>query len=171
MSLAKSLFIFLLSLTLLACGYQLRGLQNGNVELAINSVYLSGGGQDAALLSLLQQRLQQLGVDQVDSAELADVSLSIANVSQSRRVLSVNNSAKVSEFELFYSVSYAVAAGNGEPSQRTASARRDITFDEDQVLAKAEEELQLYEDMRNDAANTILRVLQRVDIATPASDE
>ncbi|NOX26989.1 MAG: hypothetical protein GXP21_02125 [Gammaproteobacteria bacterium] len=150
---------------LLACGYQLRGLQNGNVELAINSVYLSGGGQDGVLVSLLRQRLRQLRVEQVESSDAADVSLSIGSVSQSRRVLSVNNSAKVSEFELFYSVSYTLSVTNGESKQRTASARRDITFNQNQVLAKAEEELQLYEDMRNDAANTILRVLQRVDLS------
>lgn len=150
----------------MACGYQLRGLQNGNVALTVSSVYVSGGEQDAALLALLKQRLQQSGVTEVDSESAADVSLNIGAVSQSRRVLSVNTSAKVSEYELHYSVGYRISVPDGESKQRNSSARRDITFDEDQVLAKAEEELRLYQDMRSDVVNTILRVLQR---AVPAS--
>jgi len=152
-----------------ACGYQLRGLQNSNVELAVSSVYLTGGEQDAALLVLLKQRLQQAGVAQVAADELADVSLSLGSISRSRRVLSVNSGAKVSEYELHYSVSYQIivleGGLKGVPRQRSASARRDITFDENQVLAKAEEEERLYQDMRSDVTNTILRVLQRVELA------
>jgi len=152
-----------------ACGYQLRGLQNSNVELAVSSVYLTGGEQDAALLVLLKQRLQQAGVAQVAADELADVSLNLDLISRSRRVLSVNSAAKVSEYELHYSVSYQIivleGGLKGVPRQRSASARRDITFDENQVLAKAEEEERLYQDMRSDVTNTILRVLQRVELA------
>ncbi len=153
----------------MACGYQLRGLQNNNVELAVSSVYLTGGEQDAPLLSLLKQRLQQANVAQVAGHELADVSLNLDSISRSRRVLSVNSAAKVSEYELHYSVSYQITVLKngleGEPRQRSASARRDITFDENQVLAKAEEEERLYQDMRSDVINTILRVLQRVELA------
>jgi len=152
-----------------ACGYQLRGLQNSNVELAVSSVYLTGGEQDAALLVLLKQRLQQAGVAQVAADELADVSLNLDLISRSRRVLSVNSAAKVSEYELHYAVSYQIivleGGLKGVPRQRSASARRDITFDENQVLAKAEEEERLYQDMRSDVTNTILRVLQRVELA------
>lgn len=162
-------FLLLLFITLAACGYQLRGVQNGNVELAISSVYLTGGEQDAPLLSLLKQRLQQFGVAEVVADELADVSLSLGSISRSRRVLSVNSAAKVSEYELHYSVSYRITVLEGEPegesSLRSASTRRDITFDENQVLAKAEEEERLYQDMRSDVVNTILRVLQRVELA------
>ncbi len=153
----------------MACGYQLRGLQNSNVELAVSSVYLTGGEQDAALLVLLKQRLQQAGVAQVAADELADVSLNLDLISRSRRVLSVNSAAKVSEYELHYAVSYQIivleGGLKGVPRQRSASARRDITFDENQVLAKAEEEERLYQDMRSDVTNTILRVLQRVELA------
>ena len=150
--------------TLLACGYQLRGLQNGSVELAVSAVKLSGGEQDAALVELLKRRLQQSGVAEVANDAEADVSLSIGPVARSRRVLSVDASAKVSEYELHYAVSYRIAVLDGESTQRSASARRDITFDEDQVLAKAEEEQRLYDDMRRDVVNTILRVLQRVEL-------
>ncbi|MBL1433187.1 MAG: hypothetical protein COB94_007070 [Gammaproteobacteria bacterium] len=162
---AKLFLLLLLSVALMSCGYQLRGLQNGDVELAISSVYLTGGEQDAALLALLRQRLQQFGVSEVAGNSLADVRLNIGAIAQSRRVLSVNASAKVSEFELHYSVSYSLAVPEGEAKQRNTSARRDITFDENQVLAKAEEEQRLYQDMRSDAVNTILRVLQRVKLA------
>ena len=157
--------MLVLSAALVACGYQLRGLQNSNVELAVSSVYLTGGEQDAALLVLLKQRLQQAGVAQVAADELADVSLNLDLISRSRRVLSVNSAAKVSEYELHYAVSYQITVIEGESKQRSTSARRDITFDANQVLAKAEEQERLYADMRSDVANTILRVLQRVELA------
>ncbi len=158
---ARLLLLLLLSTTLAACGYQLRGVQNGNIELAIASVYLTGGEQDAVLLALLKRRLQQSGVVEVAADNLADVSLSLGSISRSRRVLSVNNSAKVSEFELYYSVSYRISMPDGTSTQRSASARRDLIFNESQVLAKAEEEQRLYNEMRGDVVNTILRVLRR----------
>ena len=156
--------MLLLSIALAACGCQLRGLQNGNVELAISSVQISGDEKDPALLKLLRQRLQQAGVVETDDGTVADASLNIDSVAQSRRILSVNVAAKVAENELYYAVNYRISVANGASVQRSASARRDITFDENQVLAKAEEEQRLYDDMRSDVVNTMLRVLQRVEL-------
>lgn len=151
----------MVAFALTACGYQLRGLQDGNVALALESVAVTGSQQDRDLLRLISQRLQQSGVEEQVDAEFAEVELRIDSATQSRRVLSVDSSSKVSEFELHYAVAYKIKYRDGQELARSASARRDITFDEDQVLAKAEEEQRLYGEMRRDVVNTILRVLQR----------
>ena len=161
MSLVKLILLGILLSSLLACGYQLRGLQGGNFELAVSSVAITGSRQDRDLLRLLSQRLEQSGVTEQVDAGSAEVELRIDRVTQSRRVLSVNASSKVSEFELHYAVDYVLKPTDGQEVRRSASSRRDITFDEDQVLAKAEEESRLYDEMRGDVVNTMLRVLQR----------
>lgn len=165
MSLVRLLLLVIVSGLVAACGYQLRGLQNENIELAIASVTIRGGERDDALLRLLRRGLQQAGVSEVANDDTPDVLLQLDSVSQSRRVLSVDTTAKVSEHELYYAVAYSLTPAAGQTESRTASARRDITFNEEQVLAKAEEEQRLYDEMRRDVVNTILRALQRVQLA------
>ncbi len=151
----------LVTALLFGCGYQLRGLQGDQLNIAISSVAIVGDKQDRDLLDLLSQRLQQFGVTEIEDPALAEVVLNIVSAKQSRRVLSVDNSSRVSEFELFYSVDYRVGRSGQQAEARNANARREITFDENQVLAKAEEEERLYSEMRRDVVNTILRLLQR----------
>lgn len=153
--------VAVLALWLSACGYHLRGTQDADVSLAFASVYIVGGSQDSAFLARFKQRLHQLGISEADSQESADLVVLIDEINQSRRVLSVDAGARVSEFELYYLVGYRLRQGEQTSQPRQASSRRDITFDQNRVLAKAEEESRFYEEMRADAINSILRAMQR----------
>ena len=71
------------------------------------------------------------------------------------------------EFQLIYRVSYRLHDGQGRefipPGE--VVVRRDITFNDSQVLAKEQEEVLLVRDMQNDAVQQLMRRLSTARLA------
>jgi LPS-assembly lipoprotein len=74
----------------------------------------------------------------------------------------------VQEFELRYKVSYRLIdrAGNDLVPPGQIFLRRDMTYDDTQVLAKESEADLLYRDMKADAVQQMLR---RLSVAKPVA--
>ena len=72
------------------------------------------------------------------------------------------------EFQLIYRVSYRVHDGKGREFIPPGDVvlRRDITYNDSQVLAKEQEEILLVRDMQSDAVQQLLR---RLSVARPAA--
>ena len=83
-------------------------------------------------------------------------------------ILSLSAGGKVREFELRYRVAYRLTdlAGNDLAPPGEISLRRDLTYDDTQVLAKESEEALLYRDMKADAVQQMLR---RLSVAKPVA--
>jgi LPS-assembly lipoprotein len=92
----------------------------------------------------------------------APLILVIQNETQQRRVLAVGSAGKVSEYELQYQLKFSVRDQTGKEviAPDTISQQRDYSFSENEVLAKGEEEQQLFAFMRSMAIQTLLRRLQ-----------
>jgi LPS-assembly lipoprotein len=77
-------------------------------------------------------------------------------------------SGRVLEFELRYRVSYRLTdrAGNDLAPPGQISLRRDMTYDDTEVLAKESEADLLYRDMKADAVQQMLR---RLSVAKPVA--
>ncbi|MEW6354619.1 MAG: LPS assembly lipoprotein LptE [Pseudomonadota bacterium] len=151
----RAITVLIFSALLAGCGFHLRGggLQGADVPLT----YLQGGSPNAGVSAELS-RLEQFTND----AAKAQVVLNILSENFDRRVLSVGSDAKVSEYEVRYTVSFSATdkAGKEIIAPQTIALKRDYRFDETRVLAADAEEATLRRDMARDAAQRIIRRLE-----------
>ncbi|MDK2122495.1 LPS-assembly lipoprotein LptE [Parachitinimonas caeni] len=155
------LFVCLLAVLLAGCGFHLRGL-NASQPLAFSTLYLNPA--NPALSDILRQSLMlQPNLKLAPAAQGADAELRIESESIEEQVLTVNRSGRVAEYQLTYRTSFSLRSGERSliaPS--SLIVRRDLSFDETKVLSKEAEKAVLIRDMRNDAAQQILRRLAAV---------
>lgn len=106
----------------------------------------------------LRRQLQESGVNLVDSPDEATAILSIMLDRTGQRVLSVSTRNVPTEYQVFYSVEYALVAGETSllPPQRNTFTR-DYTYNETLVLGKAHEEDLLREAIVRDLVRTVLK--------------
>ena len=169
------LCVMLSSLT--ACGWRLRGSMGA--ELALPPLYLDIQNGTPELRSELPQTLRSSGVQLEAKREAAPLILVIHSETQERRVLAVGTAGKVSEYELQYQLSFSVRDQSGKEvmAADTIRQQRDYTFNESEVLAKGEEERQLFSFMRSMAIQSLWRRLKALSevkspaVPTPASTE
>lgn len=154
-NIARRMFLLALSISLIACGFHLRGM----ADLAFSNLYIKG-----ATLSIskdLNNSLKSNGVKIVKDPEDAEIMLELMNESSEKRILSLGGAGTVREFELFYRVNFRVKDASDElwgPVQ-LVEGRRDFSYLDTELLAKSYEEAQLNEDMRRDAVRDIMRRL------------
>ncbi len=129
--------------------------------MALPPMQLQFQQASAVLKRELRQSLESVGVSLNDDAGLV---LVIHSENQGRRVLSVDSSGKVSEYELQYELLFSLHDGQGENliSNQRISQQRDYQFDEAAVLAKGEEERRLFDFMRRMSIQSLMRRLQAV---------
>lgn len=162
---AKQIWVVVVALSLLAgCGFQLRGTRKADIDAA--TAYLQSGPADL-LLAHLRRTLAYSGVRTVSSPAKADLVIALGRERIERRVLSVDaRTGKVREFELDYTVGLTVRRADGQVlvDDESVELQRDFTFDETAVLGKFEEQALLEQDIRADAAATILRRLEALNL-------
>lgn len=167
------LVVAIFSLMLNGCGWRLRGSMNE--ALALPPLYLEIQNGSAELRRELPQTFNSAGVHLMPTREMAELILVIENETQERRVLAVGSAGKVSEYELQYQLRFLVRdrAGKEVMAADTIRQQRDYTFNESEVLAKDEEQQQLFGFMRSMAIQTLLRRLQGLSElqAAPVSTE
>lgn len=151
----RIIILFIFSLMLAACGFQLRG----HADLAFKTIYIQGS------LPANNKRITQLlkanDVQIVQKAEDADVVLEYMGDTQQKVILSLSGAGLVREFDLYYRESFRTKMKGDElwSTVQTVDQRRDFSYSDSELLAKSIEEAQLFEDMRNEAANEVLRRL------------
>lgn len=157
------------ALLLSACGFHLRGLDQGSA-FAFASLYLKApvGGMGDVLRRQLALR-HELSLQ--PAANLAEASLAIDKETVEKQILTVNTSGRVVEYQLIYRASFHVdQAGHEWLAPTELVLRRDYSFDESNVLGKEAEEKALLRDMHIDAAQQIIRRLAALKPqAAPAS--
>jgi LPS-assembly lipoprotein len=157
----KKILLLALVLMLGACGFQLRGA----AQLPFKTLYVDGRG--SALGVDLQRALRHgSNVQLVETAKEAQAILQVLGESREKRILSIGSNGRVSEYVLFYRLSVRLHDGKGKellPAQ-PLELKRDISFNDAQVLAKEQEEAMLYRDMQGDAVQQIIRRLNAVKI-------
>src|SRR5262245_3518786 len=157
------LFSALLCVLLAGCGFQLRG--TANVPFSTIYVPAVAGG-----IGLELKRNIQAGTKAkvVDDAKQAEAVLEFTQEAREKEILSLTGTGRVREFQLRYRVGFRVHNGKGQDyvPLNTVVLRRDITFNDSDVLAKETEEQQLYRDMQSDMVQQILR---RLAAAKPAT--
>ncbi|QJE03282.1 hypothetical protein HH212_10325 [Massilia forsythiae] len=149
--------------SLSGCGFQLRGA-NGTYTLPFKSIYV-GLPDNSALGTELRRNLR--AGDQVaiaDKAEGADAQLVVLSETRGKSILSLNSLGRVREYLLTYTLRFTVRDAKGAEllPATEISLRRNMAFDETQVLAKESEEALLYRDMQADLVQQIIRRLAAI---------
>ncbi|WP_296950995.1 LPS assembly lipoprotein LptE [uncultured Massilia sp.] len=146
--------------TAAGCGFQLRGA-NGSYTMPFQSIYL--GLPDTSALGVELKRNLRAGGQVVvtDTADGAQAQFVLLGEVRNKSILSLNSLGRVREYLLSYTVSYTVRDAKGAVlvAPTEISLRRNMAFDETQVLAKESEEALLYRDMQADLVQQIIRRL------------
>lgn len=147
--------MMLLALALSACGFQLRGA----ADLSFKSLYIQG--PKLSITKDLERSLKSNGIKLTQTSEDADLLLEMMSETNQKRIQALSGGGLVREYELIYFLNYRIRQADSPiwgPVQ-TIRGRRDLSYDDNTLLAKAEEETRLYADMRNDAVRELLRRL------------
>ncbi len=155
----KAVIVATLALALTSCGFHLRG----NLPLSqFPAVYVQSEAH-SELAKLVSQRLSQNSVQLLSSMQADAPSIQLVSDTLERRALSLFPSGQVAEYELIYKVSYYLIMPGTEPAFNQFELYRDYQDDPNQALAKARELDLLLSELRQQAANRIIRQLARLE--------
>ena len=145
----RFLSLIFLSFIIVACGFQLRG----SIDADFNSIHVYGGSE--GLNKHLIKRFKQAGIKiEIKNPEKT---LEILNDRLDKRILSLNSSGSVKEYELIYQVFYRFKSLNDSWSNEiTKEVIRDYTYDDNDRVAKELEEKNLVQGMRDEIVRSIV---------------
>lgn len=165
------LTLSLLFVTLLfsGCGWHLRGYEPLPEEM--KSLYLSIPNETSELSRSLKRSLKSMGVDLVDSAAQAKMTLAVTDIKHNRRTISTSGRGKAAEYELTSLLTYEIKDSAGERlfGPDTVSAEKVYLFDPNRVVSAFEEEQLLREEMQRDLISQLLRRYRAAKV-TPVAD-
>lgn len=154
---AALVIAILFAMTLSSCGFQLRG----QVAVPFQTLFVETPGYSAFANDLERAIRSGSSTRIVANRGEAEAVLKILGEAQEKHILSLSSAGRVREFELRYRVAYRLtdkeSVDIAPPGEITL--RRDMTYDDTQVLAKESEEALLYRDMKADAVQQMLRRL------------
>ncbi len=158
--------VLMLTGLLVACGFQLRGM----TAVSFTSIHLQG--QTLSISKALRSNLEANNIKILATADNAELLLEFTGEDSEKRILSLSGGGVVREYELFYRVRYRLRGADDElwSPEQTLEARRDFSYSDAALLAKQNEETQLYENMRSDVTNNLMRRLSRYKSAKSTKD-
>ena len=161
------LLLAILTLSLVGCGFHLRGAQPLPEVMAKSHLAVPLG---SPLRYELESLLLASGGEVVDSAEGASAVLKVQSASIKSRTLSLDAQGRVSEYGLTLIVKYSLQSAEGEALSEMlrTHVERDYRFDPDNVLAQGTEREMVERGMYRVAAQQMLRRLRSVAGAQPA---
>lgn len=150
----------LFGLVLSGCGFHLRGPQR--MDFATIHIGVSGLSDFGA--SLRRQIRTTDSTTVVEDPAQADARLQLLANDRDREILSLTGRGKVREYQLTQRIRFQLLdkSGNALIAPTEISARREYTFDDAQILGKAQEEALLYRDMQDDLIQQLMRRLAAV---------
>jgi LPS-assembly lipoprotein len=160
--LIRSLALLTAAVLLAGCSFHLRG----QAAMPFETLYLKATNPGTQFISELRRNLEANKVELVDTAAQADVVLDIVAETPDKQILSLSGSGRVNEFQLFYRVSlraYDLNNNDVIPAEEIVM-HSDFPYDDNNVLAMEGEETLLYQNMRSDMVQRIVRRLSRVKL-------
>ncbi|MCL2589803.1 MAG: LPS assembly lipoprotein LptE [Betaproteobacteria bacterium] len=152
------LIFFAFGLAALAgCGFHLSGPR----PLAFSTIHISASEYTSLGIALRRQVALSGSTKVEKDASRAEAKLQIIANDRSREILSLTPAGTVREYELTQTLRFRLIDHDGKelipPS--AISARRELTFSDELVLSKEQEEALLYDDMESDLVRQIMRRL------------
>ena len=148
------------------CGFHLRG----QAELPFNSAYVNAPS-GLAIAEQLRRELRSAKREVAARPETAQIVIHLSGGGRDKQILSLSGRGRVNEYRLSYRVSMRVTEPTGGELLPAAEVylTRDYSYDDQQILAKGQEEQELFAAMEQDALRTLMRRLRfaQPQAATP----
>ena len=140
------------------CGFQLQGAVTPPASM--ERTYIAADDRYSLFYRELRAQLRAADVNVVDTPSEATATLSILVDETDQRVLSVSARNVPTEYEVYYSIEYALVSGDQRLlAPQFLTLTRDYTYDEMLVLGKAHEEALLREAIVDDLVRIVLKQL------------
>jgi LPS-assembly lipoprotein len=161
----NGLIILALSLFMAACGFHLR--EKSAFALPFQKLYVQSANDYAPFIKELKSAIEANEVQITDTSAQAELTLQIVSEATDKQILSLSGAGRVIEYRLQYRVSLRAYDQKQQEwlVPQEISLHRDFSYDDTQVLAKQQEEALLFQNMRSDAVQQILRRLNRAKVA------
>ena len=160
--LRRLLLALLAGCVVAGCGFHPRG----SVHLPFTSLYVQVA-PNTPLGQELRRALRASEVRLEETRDKAAAALIILSELREREILSLGGTGRVREYQLRYRLAYQItdakAATITPPTE--ILLKRDISFNDNEAIAKESEEAMLYRDMQSDAVQQLLRRLQAIKVA------
>jgi len=155
------------ALSLAGCGFQLRGSQT----LPIERLYLALPVNSPLGAEIARVVRSSTNASVVQVRKDAQAIMELLGEQREREVLSINAQGRAREYQLRLRTTFRVIDQEGVELIAPTSlvARRDIGFNESELLAKESEEGLLYRDMQSDLVRQIVNRLQGIKLSSHAS--
>jgi LPS-assembly lipoprotein len=158
MSLFKRIAMLAISLLPVACGFQMR--TQPTIPAEMSRTYIAANDSYSPFYRKFSAELARAGVEVVSSPVDATAVFSILADITDQRVLSVSARNVPTEFEVYYTINYAVEHGSRSiMAPQSLTLTRDYTYDETLVLGKAREAELLRDAIVDDLVRIILKQL------------
>jgi LPS-assembly lipoprotein len=156
----RSLFVAMIVLASAGCGFQLRGSQT----LPVERLYLALPVNSPIGAEIARVVRSSTNASVVPDRKEAQAILELLGEQREREVLSINAQGRAREYQLRLRTTFRVVDQEGIELIAPTSllARRDIAFNESELLAKESEEALLYRDMQSDLVRQIVNRLQGI---------
>jgi LPS-assembly lipoprotein len=158
---ARILWLVGAALLLSGCGFHLEG--RVLLPQSIRRPYIEAPDQQSDFVQSLRRQMVISGAHPVESRDQATAIVDILYDAPVSKVLSVTAQNRPAEYQVTYTVRFAVSAGGRVllPPQEV-SDMRSYSFDESLLLAKEHEEAILQQAMGQDLAGIVMRRLSRI---------
>ncbi|WP_245825360.1 MULTISPECIES: LPS assembly lipoprotein LptE [Colwelliaceae] len=144
------------------CGFQLRG--DYLLSPQLQNIYVSSVDKHGELTRLVKQHLLFNKINITPQLTQQTPELRILNDTLDRRTLSVFSNGQVAEYELIYSAKYQLIFEDQEVRDYEIELNRDYQDDPNLALAKSRELTLMLSEMRQEAADKILRNLSSLKL-------
>lgn len=142
------------------CGFHLRG----SVELpdVMEQTYIAGVTAESAMGSEIRNVLERAGGSVVAEQGVATATLLIHGEKLRKTVVGVDNSGKVSEYEMRLTLSYSLLDSEQQAlvSEQEVRVIRLLLYDSASVLSSGKEETDLRRDMQRSAVRQMINRLR-----------
>lgn len=155
----NKMLLGLAALTLSACGFHLKNSANSYNALPYQAWWVDGGE--------LQQPLETALINAKGrpvSGPQAQATVSVRDINARKDILTITRAALINEYLLVLNVQ-AQASVSGKPlgAPMNITIKRRMDYADNEVLGKQEEEAMIWQEMRRDAAEQIIRRLSFIE--------
>ncbi|WP_339721557.1 LPS assembly lipoprotein LptE [uncultured Paraglaciecola sp.] len=160
--LSLKICILTIVLTIVGCGFKLRG--DYGLPVGIEQLQLLASQKNTPLYRILWKQLQGFNIEVLDntasSSQIAakiDAIVYLTSDKLERRLLSLFSTGQVAEYELVYTIRYQIQFPGQDAQEIEFDVTREYQDDPNAVLAKSRELDLIQNEMRQEAANRIIR--------------
>nr|WP_158972936.1 LPS assembly lipoprotein LptE [Paraglaciecola sp. L3A3] len=153
--------MLVISTLITSCGFKLRG--DYSLPSGIKTLQISSSVKNAPLQRTLKKQLKGFDIEVITNTannnleQKIDVGVFLQSDNLDRRLLSLFSTGQVAEYELVYGINYYIQFPGEEAIPIEFDVTREYQDDPDAVLAKSRELDLVLGEMRQQAANRIIR--------------